>query len=61
MSSITYEASDKLLNVRLDKKIVGSIHKNPKNGLFYYKAKGASKCKGQEMASIEAVKRSIEG
>ncbi len=61
MNQITYEDVKKpivLLNVRIGKKIVGSIQKNPNNGWFYYKAKGGGK--GQEMGSIAEVKASLE-
>ena len=59
---ITYEAVNKpivLFHVRLGRKIVGSIKKNPNNGWFYYQPKGFAG-KGQEMGTIAEVKASIE-
>ena len=46
------------LRVRLEKKIVGGIYKNPVFGTFYYKPAGGL-C-GADFRTIEEVKQSLE-
>jgi len=59
METNSYTEKGDLIQVRLGRKHIGDIKKNPKTGKFFYKPKG-SRLVGDEFDTVAAVKRSLE-